>query len=87
MTRAAEVYAREFDLIFFKLPLGIREAIESKIEQLGSRLGDSRISLSLPDAASIDMLQICDYRVIYEFNREKNVLYLLAVGNRREIYR
>lgn len=85
MTRAAEVYAREFDSIFFKLPLGIREAIESKIEQLGSRLGDYPHQ-RLTERTEY-RLRVGDYRVIYEFDRERNVLYLLALGNRREIYR
>ncbi len=85
MTRATEVYAREFDLIFFKLPPPVREAIESKVYQLGSRLGDyphQRLT-GRPEYR----LRVGDYRVIYEFDREENVLYLIAVGNRREIYR
>jgi len=40
VSRANEIYAREFDSVFFKLPLQVREAIESKIHQLGSRLAD-----------------------------------------------
>lgn len=32
-------------------------------------------------------LRVGDYRVMYEFNVEKNELYLLAVGNRRDIYK
>ena len=85
MSRATEVYAREFDSLFFKLPPQVREAIESKIHQLGSRLGGyphQRLTGRLEYR-----LRIGDYRVIYEFNRERNILYLLAVGNRRDIYR
>ena len=32
-------------------------------------------------------LRVGDFRIIYQFNLEKNELYLIAVGNRREIYR
>jgi mRNA-degrading endonuclease RelE of RelBE toxin-antitoxin system len=32
-------------------------------------------------------LRVGDYRIIYQFNAEKNELYLIAVGNRREIYK
>lgn len=32
-------------------------------------------------------LRVGDYRVIYEFNVERNELFLLTVGNRRDIYK
>ena len=32
-------------------------------------------------------LRVGDYRVVYDFDRLKGVLYLLAVGHRREVYR
>ncbi len=32
-------------------------------------------------------LRIGDYRIIYEFDQSKNILHLLAVGHRREVYR
>jgi mRNA interferase RelE/StbE len=32
-------------------------------------------------------LRVGDYRVIYDFDRAKGVLYLLGVGHRREVYR
>jgi mRNA-degrading endonuclease RelE of RelBE toxin-antitoxin system len=32
-------------------------------------------------------LRVGDFRVIYKFNVEKNELLLIAVGNRREIYK
>ena len=32
-------------------------------------------------------LRVGDYRIIYEFNVERNELQLIAVGNRREIYK
>ena len=85
MNRATEIYAREFDSVFFKLPPQVREAIEKKIQQLGSRLADyphQRLT-----GRSEYRLRVGDYRVIYDFDREKNVIYLIAVGNRRQIYR
>ena len=85
MSRATEVYAREFDSVFFKLPPHVREAIETKIDQLGSRLRDYP-HRRLTGRAEY-RLRVGDYRVIYEFDRDKNVLYLITVGNRREIYR
>jgi len=32
-------------------------------------------------------LRVGDYRVIYTFDAEQNIIHLLAVGNQREIYR
>ena len=85
MSLATQVYAREFDSAFFKLPPHLREAIERKIHQLGSRL-DNYPHRRLTDRSEY-RLRIGDYRVIYEFNRERNTLYLVTLGNRREVYR
>jgi mRNA-degrading endonuclease RelE of RelBE toxin-antitoxin system len=85
VSRATEVYAREFDSILFKLPPHVRAAIESKIHQLGARLADyphQRLK-----GRTEHRLRVGDCRVIYEFDRGQNILYLIAIGNRREIYR
>jgi mRNA interferase RelE/StbE len=63
----------------------LREAIQSKIHQLGSRL-DNYPHHRLSGRAEY-RLRVGDYRVMYGFNREENILYVLAIGNRREIYR
>ena len=74
MSRATEVYAREFDSILFELPPHVREAIESKIHQLGSRLaGYPHHRLT---GRTEYRLRVGDFRVIYEFDRERNILYL-----------
>jgi len=44
VSRATEVYSREFDSVFFKLPPAIRELVETKIRDLGSRLRTFRIT-------------------------------------------
>ncbi len=31
--------------------------------------------------------RVGDYRIIYAFDVERNVIHLLAIGHRREIYR
>jgi hypothetical protein len=38
VSRATEVYAREFDSVLFNLPRQVRELIEAKIHDLGARL-------------------------------------------------
>jgi mRNA-degrading endonuclease RelE of RelBE toxin-antitoxin system len=32
-------------------------------------------------------MRVGDFRVIYQFNVEKNKLILIAVGNRRDVYK
>jgi mRNA interferase RelE/StbE len=32
-------------------------------------------------------LRVGDYRIVYQFDAAKNVLYLIAVGNRRDVYK
>jgi len=84
-SRAQEIYAAEFDRIFFKLPEQVRARLEAKIAELGTKLN------SFPHhrlkGSSDCRLRVGDYRVIYHFDLPKNLLYLVTVGNRREIYR
>ncbi len=52
MSRATEIYAREFDSVLLDLPPRMREAIEAKIHDLGARLSTfpitgSKVALSI----------------------------------------
>ncbi len=85
MSAAQQVYYTAFDAAFFKLPEPIRARIESKIDQMGLRL-ETFPHLRLTGSSRY-RLRVGDYRVIYTFDVEKSVIYLLAVGNRREVYR
>ena len=85
MSAALQIYYSGFDTLFFKLPPPVRSRLEAKIDDLGLRLktfphhrlkGHDRFRL-----------RVGDYRIIYTFDAERNVIHLLAVGNRREIYR
>ena len=85
MSAALQIYYSGFDAAFFKLPPKIQSRIEARIDDMGLRLkpfphhrlkGHDRYRL-----------RVGDYRIIYTFNVERNVIHLLAVGNRREIYR
>ena len=85
MNQATEVYSREFDAIFFKLPPHIRERIEDRIRDLGARLEQfSHVRLQgRPEFR----LRVGDYRVIYEFHLASNQLFLITLGHRRDVYR
>ncbi len=84
-SRAQEIYAAEFDRIFFKLPEQIRERLETKISELGTKLK------SFPHhrlkGSSDCRLRVGDYRVIYNFDLQQNRLHLITLGHRREVYR
>ena len=85
MNAALQVYARDFDADFFKLPAGVQARIEARIDRLGRGL-DSFPHLRMT-GVDCYRLRVGDYRVIYDFNLSPGVLHLLAVGHRREVYR
>jgi mRNA interferase RelE/StbE len=80
-----QIYSRDFDADFLKLPAGLQGRIESAIDRLGMTLGTHPHHRMKGIAAY--RLRVGDYRVIYDFDRSKGVLQLLAVGQRREAYR
>ena len=84
-SRAQEIYAAEFDRIFFKLPEQVRARLEMKIAELGTKLNSfphHRLK-GTPECR----LRVGDYRVIYNFELATNRLYLITLGHRREVYR
>jgi mRNA interferase RelE/StbE len=85
MSQATEVYSKEFDRVFLALPVSIRQRIEVRIRDLGSRLTEYP-HLRLQGREEFK-LRVGDYRIIYEFNFSLNEIYLLAMGHRREVYR
>jgi mRNA interferase RelE/StbE len=85
MRQATEIYTREFDALFLKLPSRVREQIEAKIREMGRRLEDfphHRLQ-GRPECR----LRVGDYRVIYEFEVQANELRLITLGHRLEVYR
>jgi len=85
VSRATEVYSREFDSICLNLSPRVRELIEAKIHFVGSRLGTH--SHHRLQGRSEYRLRVGDYRIIYEFDQQKNILYLVTLGHRRDVYR
>jgi mRNA interferase RelE/StbE len=82
---AVQIYSRDFDTDFFKLPAALQARIQSAIDRLGRTLDThSHHRMKGIDAYRI---RVGDYRVIYDFDISKGALHLLAVGHRREIYR
>lgn len=85
MKAALQIYSRDFDADFFKLPLDIQKRIENRVDRLGLIL--ERASHKHLTGMDCYRLRVGDYRVVYDFDAFKGVLYLLAVGHRREVYR
>ena len=85
MKAALQIYSRDFDADFFKLPSEVRTRIEVKIDRLGLML--DRFPHTRLTGIDSYRLRVGDYRVIYEFDLSKGTMYLLAVGHRREVYR
>jgi mRNA interferase RelE/StbE len=82
---ATQIYAPTFDRRFFSLPPGVQEQIQSRLDALGRHLRDfPHVRLQGVEAFR---LRVGDYRVIYQFNVEKNTLVLITVAHRREVYK
>lgn len=82
---ATRVYSPDFDGDFSKLPRNIQRQIEAKLNVMGLRLADyPHYRLT---GSSDYRFRIGDYRIIYQFNVERNEIFVLAVGNRNRIYK
>jgi mRNA interferase RelE/StbE len=82
---ATRVHSPDFDDDFSKLPQNIQRLIESKLDEMGMRLAEySHYRLT---GSPEFRFRVGDYQVIYEFDAEKNVIYVLAVGRRDKIYK
>jgi len=82
---AQQIFSREFDAILYALPMLIRAQIESKIDELGSRL--DRFPHHRLKGSHDFRLRVGDYRVIYQFDFRQNIVFLVTLGHRREVYR
>jgi mRNA-degrading endonuclease RelE of RelBE toxin-antitoxin system len=82
---ATEIFSAEFDAALARLPKNIATTLLGKIDDMGRRLD------SFPHYRKTGRnefrLRVGDYRVIYGFNVAKNELYLITLGNRRDVYR
>jgi mRNA-degrading endonuclease RelE of RelBE toxin-antitoxin system len=82
---ATRVHSPDFDADFSALPQKIQRQIEKKLDEMGLRLADyPHYRLT---GSSECRFRIGDHRVIYEFDAQKNVIHVLAVGNRDKIYK
>ena len=85
MNQATEIYSREFDSIFFRLPPQVQGRIEARLRELGRRLND--FPHARLQGRSEFRLRVGDYRIIYVFDVSRIELSLITLGHRREVYR
>lgn len=85
MSRALQIYYTAFDEAFLKLPDDTRQRIEAALDDMGLRL-DNYPHYRMTGGTRF-RLRVGDYRIIYTFDTGRNVIHVLAVGHRREIYR
>jgi mRNA interferase RelE/StbE len=82
---ALQIWSATFSKAFDSLPLGVREAVQSKIDEMGMRL-EAFPHKRLTGRAEYK-LRVGDFRVLYEFDPAQGRIYLHYVGHRREIYK
>lgn len=82
---ATQICSPQFDRRFFSLPAGMQSQIQRKIDELGCTL--RVFSHHRMQGVEAFRLRVGDFRVIYQFDVEKNELFLVSVGNRRDIYK
>lgn len=85
MAAALQIWSPTFTRAFDALPLAIRETVQRKIDEMGTRLAEHPHKRLTGRAEC--KLRVGDYRVLYEFDVSQGRLYLHYVGNRREIYK
>ncbi len=82
---AQRVYSREFDPVFFDLPLTVRGQVMKIIRELGEGL--DRFPHERLEGLRGFRIRAGDHRVIYDFDVARNILFLGSLGHRSKIYK
>ena len=85
MAAALQIWSATFSKAFDALSVSVREAVISRIDDMGLRLASfphQRLK-GRPEFK----LRVGDYRVLYEFDFQSGRIFLHYVGHRREIYK
>ena len=85
MAAALQIWSPTFSRAFDALPSQVREAIEARIDDVGTRLATfphHRLT-----GRNESRLRAGDYRVLYEYDMAAARILLLYVGHRRDIYK
>ena len=85
MAAALQIWSPTFTKAFDSLPSGVRETVQRKIDEMGTRL--ENFQHQRLQGRPEFKLRVGDYRVLYGFDLKLGRIYLHYVGNRREIYK
>jgi mRNA interferase RelE/StbE len=85
VSSATQIYYASFERGFGRLPSPTRRRIQAKIDELGAQL--ATFPHHQLKGSRRFRLRVGEYRIIYSHDAAENVLHLLAVGHRKEIYR
>ncbi len=82
---ATQIFSAEFDAALARLPKDVATVVLDKINGMGGRL-ESFPHYRMTGRKEF-RLRIGNHRVIYDFDLTRNELFLITLGNRREVYR
>jgi mRNA interferase RelE/StbE len=85
MAAALQVCSSTFTKAFDALPVSVRDAVQRKIDEMGTRL--SSFPHRRLQGRSECKLRAGDYRVLYEVDIANGRIFLHYIGHRREIYK
>jgi len=82
---ALQIWSSTFSRAFDALPSSVRAIVQSKIDEMGTRL--ETFSHQRLQGRPEYKLRVGDYRVLYEFDVKLGRIHLHYVGHRRDIYK
>ena len=82
---ATQRFSREFDAALARLLAATQAVVPEKITAMGLQL--DRFPHYRMTGREEYRLRVGDYRIIYRFDRTQNLIDLITLGHRREIYR
>lgn len=85
MAAALQIWSSTFSRAFDALPSSVRAIVQSKIDEMGTRL--ETFSHQRLQGRPEYKLRVGDYRVLYEFDVKLGRIHLHYVGHRRDIYK
>lgn len=80
------VYTEKGAKTFGKLGHAVQERIDKRLNWLAENFEHIRPDGLSGKLAGTYKLQAGDYRVIYDFDRDKQLIYVLKAGHRSDIY-
>jgi len=71
-----------------KLPKSVQKRIFNKLDFYMNSNNPLKFAEALKDRALGDFrFRVGDYRVIFDFDSKKNIIIILTIGHRKDIYR